>query len=151
MSDTESEYGEHSDVESVCSELSDTVHEDIDVKNILKQKFMNYKCKDCEMLKLTIQQGFLDGVSNDICQYMICTNCNRIINKIDYMNNVDFDTKNAETLDDDTEIFVFIEMNRFYTEKEYDNVLDDGYVDGFIYNYYRMAKDYTICLLALNF
>ena len=86
MSDTESEYGEYSDIESVYSEFNDTAHEDIDVKNILKQKFINYKCKDCEMLKLTIQQGFLDGVSNDICQYMICNNCNRIINKIDDMN-----------------------------------------------------------------
>ena len=140
MSDTESEYSEYRDIESVYSEFSDTVHEDIDVKNILKQKFMNYKCKDCEMLKLTIQKGFIDGVSNNICQYMICNNCNRIINKIDYMNNRDFDTRNAETLDDDLEIFVFIEMNRFYTEKEYDNVLDNGYVDGFIYQYYRMVK-----------
>ena len=68
---------------------------------------MNYKCKDCEMLKLTIQQGFIDGVSNNICQCMICDNCNRIINKIGDMNNRDFDTRNAETLDDDLEIFVF--------------------------------------------
>ena len=140
MSDAESEYGEYSDIESVYSEFSDTVHEDIDVKNILKQKFMNYKCKDCEMLKLTIQQGFIDGVSNNICQYMICNNCNRIINKIDYMNNRDFDNRNAETLDDDLEIFVFIEMNKFFTEKEFDNALDNGYVNGFIYKYYSLVK-----------
>ena len=53
------------------SEFSDTVREDIDAKNILKHKFMNYKCKDCEMLKLTTQQGFIDGVSNNICQCII--------------------------------------------------------------------------------
>ena len=140
MSDAESEYGEYSYIENVYSEFNDTVHEDIDVKNILKQKFMNYKCKDCEMLKLTIQQGFIDGVSNDICQCMICTNCNRIINKIDDMNNRDFDTRNAEALDDDLEIFVFIEMNKFLTEVEFDNLLDNGYVNGFIYKYYSLVK-----------
>ena len=140
MSDTDSECGEYSDIESVCSEFSDTVHEDIGVKHILKQKFMNYKCKDCEMLKLTIQQGFIDGVSNIICQYMICNNCNRVINKIDYMNSRDFDTRNADTRDDDLEIFVSIEMNKFFTEKEFDNVLDIGYVDGFICKYYSLVK-----------
>ena len=69
MSDTESEYSEYSDIESVYSEFSDTVHEEIDVKKILRQKFMNYNCKDSGMLKLTIQQGFIDGVSNNMSIY----------------------------------------------------------------------------------
>ena len=119
--------------------MSDTVREDIDAKNILKQKFMNYKCKDCEMLKLTIQQGFIDGVSNNICECMICDNCNKILYKIDDINTRDFDTRNIKNLDD-LEIFVFIEMNKFFTEEEFDNVLDNGYVDGFIYTYYSMVK-----------
>ena len=31
-------------------------------------------------------------------------------------------------------------MNKFFTKEEFDNVLDDGYVDGFIYKYYSMVK-----------
>ena len=61
---------------------------------------MNYKCTDCEMLKFPIKQGFINGVCNNICQYVICDNCNKIINKIDDMNNRDIDNRNAETLDD---------------------------------------------------
>ena len=64
MTDAESEYSEY-------SESSDTVG--VDAKNILKQKFMNYKCKDCEALKLPIKQGFISGVCNNICQFMYAT------------------------------------------------------------------------------
>ena len=144
MSDTESEYSEYSDIESVSSEFSDTVHEDIDVKNILKQKFMNYKCKDCEMLKLTIQQGFIDGVSNNFCQCIICDNCNKILNQINCMNNEDIDNRNVKNIDDDLEIFVFIEMNKFLTEEEFYNLLykgdDEGNTNVFIVKYYSMVK-----------
>ena len=104
MSDTESEYNEYSDIENVYSEFSDIVHKDIDIKHILKQPFMNYKCKDCKMLKLTIQQGFIDGVSNNICQYIICNNCNKIINTINYINNEDIDNRNVKNIDDDLEM-----------------------------------------------
>ena len=37
--------------------MSDTVRDDTDAKNILKTKFMSYKCEDCEMLKLPIERG----------------------------------------------------------------------------------------------
>ena len=99
--------------------MSDTVH---DAKNIL-QKFMSYKCEGCEMLKLPIERGFTNGVCNNICQYMICNNCNRIINKIDDINNKDIDIKNNETIDDDLELFVFIEMNNFLTIQGLDHLL----------------------------
>ena len=145
MSDTESEYSEY-------SEYNDTVG--VDAKNIMKQKFISYTCIDCEILKLPIKHGFIDGVSNNICQYMICNNCNKIINKIDTMNNEDIDNRNAETLDDDLEIFVFIEINKFLTEEEFDNLLfegdEEGHANDFIFKYYSMVKYYTICLLALN-
>ena len=81
---------------------------------------MSYKCEDCEMLKLPIERGFTNGVCNNICQYMICNNCNRIINKIDDMNNKDIDIRNNETIDDDLEIFVFIKMNNFLTIEGFD-------------------------------
>ena len=63
MSDTESEYSENSE-NSENSEYSDTVG--VDAKTIMKQKFISYKCIDCEMLKFPIKQGFIDGVSNSI-------------------------------------------------------------------------------------
>ena len=75
-----------------------------------------------------------------ICQYMICNNCNKIINKIDYMNNEDIDNRNVKNIDDDLEMFVFIEMNKFFTKEEFGNVVDNGYVEDFIYKYYRMVK-----------
>ena len=124
------------------------------LKNILKQEFMNYKCKDCEMLKLTIQQGFIDGVSNNICQYMICDNCNIIINKIAYMNNIYFETRHAETLDDDLEIFVFIEMKTFLTEEEFYNLLyegdDEGNANDLIVKYYGMVKRLYIMSFSIK-
>ena len=82
---------------------------------------MNYKCEDCEILKLPIKQGFINGVCNNVCQYMICNNCNRIMNKIGEMNNKDIDIRNIETLDDDIEIFVFIEMSNFLTIEGFGN------------------------------
>ena len=58
MRDTESVYSEYSDTDSEYSKYSDTAREDIDAKNIFREKFMSYKCRDCEMLKLPIKQGF---------------------------------------------------------------------------------------------
>ena len=121
--------------------MSDTVG--INAKNILKDKFMSYKCDDCEMLKLSIERGFANGVCNNICQYIICNNCNRIIKKIDDMNNKDIDIINNETIDDDLEIFVFIEMNHFLTIEGFDNLLecnDEGYNNDFIFKYYSIVK-----------
>ena len=121
--------------------MSDTVG--INAKNILKDKFMSYKCDDCEMLKLPIERGFANGVCNNICQYIICNNCNRIIKKIDDMNNKDIDIINNETIDDDLEIFVFIEMNNFLTIEGFDNLLecnDEGYNNDFIFKYYSIVK-----------
>ena len=114
--------------------MSDTVG--INAKNILKNKFMSYKCKDCEMLKLPIERGFANGGCNNICQYMICNNCNRIIKKKnDDMNNKDIDIIHNETLDDDLEIFVFIEMNNFLIIEGFDRLLecdDEGYNNEFL-------------------
>ena len=121
--------------------MSDTVG--INAKNILKDKFMSYKCDDCEMLKLPIERGFANGVCNNICQYIICNNCNRIIKKNDDMNNKDIDIINNETIDDDLEIFVFIEMNNFVTIEGFDNLLecnDEGYNNDFIFKYYSIVK-----------
>ena len=121
--------------------MSDTVG--INAKNILKDKFMSYKCDDCEMLKLPIERGFANGVCNNICQYIICNNCSRIIKKIDDMNNKDIDIINNETIDDDLEIFVFIEMNNFLTIEGFDNLLecnDEGYNNDFIFKYYSIVK-----------
>ena len=121
--------------------MSDTVG--INAKNILKDKFMSYKCDDCEMLKLPIERGFANGVCNNICQYIICNNCNRIIKAIDDMNNKDIDIINNETIDDDLEIFVFIEMNNFLTIEGFDNLLecnDEGYNNDFIFKYYSIVK-----------
>ena len=121
--------------------MSDTIG--INAKNTLKNKFMSYKCKDCEMLKLPIEWGFANGVCNNICQYIICNNCNRIIKAIDDMNNKDIDIINNETIDDDLEIFVFIEMNNFLTIEGFDNLLecnDEGYNNDFIFKYYSIVK-----------
>ena len=110
----------------------------------MKQKCISYKCIDCEMLKLPIKQGFITGVCNNIRRYIICDNCNKIINKIDDMNNGDIDNRNAETLDDDLEISVFIEMNKFLTEEEFENLLyegdDEGNANDFNVKYYSMVK-----------
>ena len=104
---------------------------------------MSYECKDCEILKLPIERGFTNGVCNTICQYMICNNCNRII-KNDDMNNKDIDIRNNETLDDDLEIFVFIEMNNFFSIEGLGNLLyegdDERNDNDFIFKYYSMVK-----------
>ena len=96
---------------------------------------MNYKCEDCEILKLPIERGVTNGVCNNNCQYMICNDCNRIINKID-MNNRDIDSRNNEALDDDLEIFVFIQINKFLTIEGFENLLieydDEGNDNDFI-------------------
>ena len=46
------------------------------------------------------------------------------------MKNEDIDNRNAETLDDDLEIFVFIEVNKFLTKEEFDNLLYEGDEEG---------------------
>ena len=69
------------------------------------------------------------------------------------MNNKDIDIINNETIDDDLEIFVFIEMNNFLTIEGFDNLLecnDEGYNNDFIFKYYSIVKNYKICLLILN-
>ena len=67
---------------------------------------MSYKCEDSEMLKLPIERGSTNGVCNNICQYMICNNYNRII-KNNNIDNTDINIINNETLDDDLEICVY--------------------------------------------
>ena len=57
---------------------------------------MSYKCRDCEMLKLPIKQGFLNGVCNNICQCIIGDVCNKIINKIDDMTSKYINTRNVK-------------------------------------------------------
>ena len=59
------------------------------------------------------------------------------------MNNKDIDIINDETLDDDLEIFMFIEMNNFLTIEGFDHLLecdDEGYNNEFIFKYYCMVK-----------
>ena len=59
------------------------------------------------------------------------------------MNNKDIDIIQNETLDDDLEIFVFIEMNNFLTIEGFDHLLecdDEGYNNEFIFKYYCMVK-----------
>ena len=143
-SDTESENSQYSDTDSEYSKYSDTVREDIDAKHIFREKFMSYKCRDCEMLKLPIKQGFLNGVCDNTCQCMICDNCNKTINEIDDMNSKYINSRNVKNLDEDLEIFVFIKMNKFLTEEEFGNLLYKGDEEGndndFIYKYYNLVK-----------
>ena len=91
MSDTESEYS--------C--YSDTVREGMDDKNVLKQKFMSYKCRDCNMIKLTMKQGFMNDVVDNMCQYIMCDNCSKVVKNIDAMDdrNIDIDIRSVHTLD----------------------------------------------------
>ena len=91
MSDTESEYS--------C--YSDTVREGMDAKNVLKQRFMSYKCRDCNMIKLTIKQGFINDVVDNIHQYTVCDNCSKLLKSIDAMDdrNIDIDIRSVKTLD----------------------------------------------------
>ena len=59
------------------------------------------------------------------------------------MNNKDIDIINYETIDDDLEIFVFIEMNHFLTIEGFDNLLecnDEGYNNDFIFKYHSIVK-----------
>ena len=106
MSDTESEYS--------C--YSDTVREGMDAKNVLKQKFMSYKCRDCNMIKLTMKQGFMNDVVDNMCQYIMCDNCSKVVKNIDAMDdrNIDIDIRSVNTLDEDLEIWTFIQMNDFF-------------------------------------
>ena len=59
------------------------------------------------------------------------------------MNNKDIGIIHNETLDDDLEIFVFIEMNNFLTIEGFDHLLEcdyEGYNNEFIFKYYCMVK-----------
>ena len=59
------------------------------------------------------------------------------------MNNKDSDIIHNATLDDDLEIFVFIEMNNFLTIEGFDHLIecdDEGYNNEFIFKYYCMVK-----------
>ena len=89
-------------------------------------------------------QGFLNGVCDNMCQCMICDNCNKIINKIDDMNSKYINTRNVKNLDEDLEIFVFIKMNKFLTEEEFGNLLykgdEEGNDNAFIFKYYNLVK-----------
>ena len=38
------------------SDISDTEREGIDAKNILRQKVLSHKCKECNCIKPTIKQ-----------------------------------------------------------------------------------------------
>ena len=135
-----------SDTESECSCHSDTVREGMDAKNVLKQKFMSYKCRDCNMIKLTMKQGFINDVVDNICQYTMCGNCSKVVKSIDAMDdrNIDIDIRNDKTLDEDLEIWVFIQMNEFLTRIEFDHLLtecdDEGNDNDSIFKYYNVVK-----------
>ena len=135
-----------SDTESECSCHSDTVREGMDAKNVLKQRFMSYKCRDCNMIKLTIKQGFINDVVDNICQYTMCDNCSKVLKSIDTMDdrNIDIDIRSVKTLDEDLEIWVFVQMNEFLTRIEFDTLLtecdDEGNDNDFIFEYYNVVK-----------
>ena len=135
-----------SDTESECSCHSDTVREGMDAKNVLKQRFMSYKCRDCNMIKLTIKQGFINDVVDNICQYTMCDNCSKVLKSIDAMDdrNIDIDIRSVKTLDEDLEIWVFVQMNEFLTRIEFDTLLtecdDEGNDNDFIFEYYNVVK-----------
>ena len=96
------------------------------------------------MPKLPNKQGFLNGVCDNICQCMICDNCNKIINEIDDMNSKYSNTRNVKNLDEDLEIFVFIKMNKFLTEEEFGDLLykgdEEGNDNAFSFKYYNRVK-----------
>ena len=135
-----------SDTESECSCHSDTVREGMDAKNVLKQRFMSYKCRDCNMIKLTMKQGFINDVVDNICQYTMCDNCSKVLKNIDAMDdrNIDIDIRSVKTLDEDLEIWVFVQMNGFLTRIEFDTLLtecdDEGNDNDFIFEYYNVVK-----------
>ena len=93
----------------------------MDAKNVLKQKFMSYKCKDCNMIKLTMKQGFMNDVVDNMCQYIMCDNCSKVVKNIDAMDdrNIDIDIRSVNTLDEDLEIWTFIQMNFFKLKKKF--------------------------------
>ena len=135
-----------SDTESECSCHSDTVREGMDAKNVLKQRFMSYKCRDCNMIKLTIKQGFINDVVDNIHQYTVCDNCSKLLKSIDAMDdrNIDIDIRSVKTLDFFLEIWTFIQMNEFLTRIEFDTLLtecdDEGNDNDFIFQYYNVVK-----------
>ena len=118
----------------------------MDAKNVLKQKFMSYKCRDCNMIKLTMKQGFINDVVDNICQYTMCDNCSKVLKSIDAMDdrNIDIDIRSVKTLDEDLEIWVFVQMNEFLTRIEFDTLLtecdDEGNDNDFIFEYYNVVK-----------
>ena len=56
---------------------------------------------------------FMNGVCNNICQCIICDNCNTHINQIDDID--DIDNRSVKTLDEDLEIRVCIDLILFLT------------------------------------
>ena len=60
------------------------------------------------------------------------------------MNSKYINTRNVQNFDEDLEIFVFIEMNKFLTEEEFDNLFykgdEEGDDNGFIFKYYNMVE-----------
>ena len=60
-----------SDSKSEYSDYSDTEREGIDAKNIIKDRFMSYKCADCCKMKSLIKKGFVSDVSDIICEYIL--------------------------------------------------------------------------------
>ena len=116
MSDSESEY----------SEYSDTEREDIDAKNIIKNKFLSHTCSDCCKMKSLIKQGFISDVSDIICEYIQCENCSYVLNTIDNMKNrdVDIDIRNPN-VDEDIEIYIFTLINKFPNDVKVLDVIFD--------------------------
>ena len=92
-----------------------------------------------------------DGVSNNICEYIMCDRCSTVINAIQNHNSYrGCSTVNIskDTLDEDLDMFVFNEMNKILTVEGLDNFLYTGYDDGddndFTFEYDYLSKDYMI-------
>ena len=135
MSDTENDAAESECYESEM------------IATIKINTYMSCKCRDCSLLTSTIKQGFSDGVSSNICEYVTCEKCSTVIHAIQNHNSKwDCSTVNMSkhTLDEDLEIFVFIEMNKFLTAEEFANLLytgdDDGHDNDCIFKYYGIVK-----------
>ena len=122
------------------SDISDTEREGIDAKDMLKQKVLNHKCKQCNCVKSTIQQRFPTGVSNNISSYVICDDCLKVIKMIDNMNNrdMDIDIRDVKGLNENFEIWLFFKINKFPDKKEF--WLIDNYKMDFMEKYYNLAK-----------
>ena len=54
------------------SDISDAVREGLNTNLMLKENYMGHKCKECNCIKSVLKQGFADGVSDHVCQYITC-------------------------------------------------------------------------------